>query len=349
MTARPVTRRPPSVAIVGAGMSGLACARALAASGWTVRLFEKSRGPGGRAATRRGDAGPYDHGAQYFTVREAAFAQAVARWQAAGVLAPWPARIVHLDRSGRPARAAEPDRTGRQVGLPGMSSLGRHLADGLDVAYGHTVCGTQREAGGWRLAVVAAAGAAPRTLPERWDWLVCSAPAPQTASLLAPLPTLAAAAAARTMQPCWATMVDFAENPDTGWDAAFVDDDVLAWAAREASRPGRPAGGRWVLHASVAWSVRHLEASSATVAASMVEAFARVAGVRALPRAAVAHRWRYARPDPALPMLPDRCLLDPIGRAGACGDWTSSGRMEEAWLSGIALAQKLSALDTGVM
>ena len=55
----------PSVAIIGAGMSGLAAARVLSDAGYAVTIFEKSRGVGGRAATRRRAGFIYDHGAQY--------------------------------------------------------------------------------------------------------------------------------------------------------------------------------------------------------------------------------------------------------------------------------------------
>ena len=61
------------IAIVGAGVAGLACARALADAGLHVQIFEKSRGVSGRMSTRRGELGQCDHGAQYFTARDPAF------------------------------------------------------------------------------------------------------------------------------------------------------------------------------------------------------------------------------------------------------------------------------------
>lgn len=42
-----------TVAIIGAGMAGLSCARALVQAGVAVELFDKGRGPGGRMSTRR--------------------------------------------------------------------------------------------------------------------------------------------------------------------------------------------------------------------------------------------------------------------------------------------------------
>lgn len=83
------------IAIIGAGVAGLSCGQALQDGGHVVALFDKGRSAGGRMATRRvpapaGDIA-FDHGAQYFTVRAPVLAAAVTSWQAAGVVARWPA------------------------------------------------------------------------------------------------------------------------------------------------------------------------------------------------------------------------------------------------------------------
>eukprot|EP01031_Cornospumella_fuschlensis_P052994 gene52994-64738_t len=67
-----------NIAIIGAGIAGITAARTLAQAGHHVHVFEKSRGAGGRMSTRLSNFGTFDHGAQYFTVRDARFAQALA-------------------------------------------------------------------------------------------------------------------------------------------------------------------------------------------------------------------------------------------------------------------------------
>jgi predicted NAD/FAD-dependent oxidoreductase len=67
-----------AVAIVGTGIAGLAAARYLRERGIACTLFDKSRGLGGRMATRRVDTLHFDHGAQFFTARSARFASLVA-------------------------------------------------------------------------------------------------------------------------------------------------------------------------------------------------------------------------------------------------------------------------------
>ncbi|MFO8005299.1 NAD(P)-binding protein [Thioalkalivibrio sp.] len=80
------------IAIIGAGRAGLSAANRLREAGADCTVFEKSRGLGGRMATRRVGSLQFDHGAQYFTARGARFAiplGAVAdRRQRGGMVAP---------------------------------------------------------------------------------------------------------------------------------------------------------------------------------------------------------------------------------------------------------------------
>ena len=93
-------RQPMHVAVVGAGMAGVAAARTLLQAGHRVTLIEKSRGFGGRMATRRTEFGGFDHGAQYFTVRDKRFETAL-RSNATSVVRPWSASTVRvLDEFG---------------------------------------------------------------------------------------------------------------------------------------------------------------------------------------------------------------------------------------------------------
>ena len=65
------------VAIVGAGMAGIACARTLAQAGHAVTVFERAPHSGGRTAALASPFGSFDTGAQYFTVRDARFQRAL--------------------------------------------------------------------------------------------------------------------------------------------------------------------------------------------------------------------------------------------------------------------------------
>ena len=327
-TAYPSLQR---VAVIGAGLSGLTCARTLADHNVAVTVFDKSRGVGGRCATRSDGPWRFDHGAQYFTIRDVRLAPLIESWQRRGVIALWQGALAVRENG---AWAAAKSGVRRWVAQPGMSALGRHLADGLDLQLGTTVAHVQREGKQWRL--VADTGADLGV----FDVVLTCVPAPQAIALVAPIaPELAARASAAVMHPTWATMVVLRERPSFAYDGAFLNDDaVLSWIARDASKPLRGADETWVLHATRQWTVEHLEDDAAAVAAAMTDAFAAVIGGTITPVHSVAHRWRFALPDP---VASEAALYDAARGIGAAGDWCGGPRVEGALLSGLALAGRV--------
>ena len=339
--ADPSTSPPVSVAIVGAGMSGLMAARTLADQGLRVRVFEKSRGPGGRMATRRTGEYAFDHGAQYFTARDERFGRSVESWSEEGLVARWEGRI-GVAKNG--TLAPKNSQTERYVGTPRMSGLTRHLAGGLDLGYTTRVGQILRDGKRWALA-----DAEGETLGT-FDVVLVTTPPEQAVPLLAEAPALARQAAAVEMLPCWAVMAVFEQTLPVPFDGLFVHDAPVAWAARNSSKPGRPAPESWVLHAAPAWSREHLEADPQTIPGPLLTAFFEATGLDpAEPAFAQAHRWRYSM---AAEPLEAGCLWDAGLRIGVCGDWCHTSRIEGAFLSGMAAAGRVleqSALSAGTV
>jgi renalase len=100
------SRQAQKIAVIGAGIAGITCARTLAQAGHSVHVFEKSKGLSGRMSTRRTPFGSFDHGAQYFTVRDPRFLKALST-------AP---QQVAIWKQGREKNTA-------MVGQPGMSAV----------------------------------------------------------------------------------------------------------------------------------------------------------------------------------------------------------------------------------
>ena len=125
-----MTGNHKSCIVVGAGISGLLAAEALKAEGWDVTVLDKGRGVGGRMATRRVGGGTFDHGAQFFTVRDARFSGLVEGWLGTGAAAEWSRGFA--DAEGRPNEDGHP----RYRGARGMTSIPKHVASGLDVRTG---------------------------------------------------------------------------------------------------------------------------------------------------------------------------------------------------------------------
>lgn len=320
------------IAVIGAGIAGLAAARELASAGLQPVVFDKGRGPGGRTSTRRAPPFAFDHGAQYFTVRDAHFAHVVQSWWAEGVAAPWNGRIVALEH----ARARElDDATLRFVGVPGMNALASRMAKELDVRCNTRVARADFSAQGWRLA-----GDDGASLGE-FDRLVATLPHPQALELFGANSAFAPRTARSVVHPCWAVLLGAAQRLELDFDGAFCADSALSWIARDSSKPGRPPHEAWVLHATPEWTRAHLEAPREHVLELLLAEFWRITGLREQHlEHRDAHRWRYALPAPVDGPV-EATWVDVERRLALAGDACVGGRIEGAFLSGRAAARAI--------
>ena len=358
--------KPARIAVIGAGVAGVACAAALAAVGLAVTLFDKSRGPGGRMSTRRGTFTPiqgdgldmaFDHGAQFFTARDPAFARVVQQGLREGWVAPWAPREV--DAVSLDAHALEP----RCVAVPGMPELARRLiGPGVQTCWSWPVAELQREPGSspqrstWRLR---RSDGDQGWHPEAFDHVVLAMPPEQAAALLAAhRPDWSAQARATPMWPCWTLMAlteaqpcALPDHPAWPFDASRPSrhnaSHPLGWLARNDSKPGRPrlpGLDAWVAQATPAWSQQHLECTPEQVVPMLLQALFEVIGQQPTVVHSAVHRWRFAQParTPGQEATPTEPWWDASLHLGVCGDFLGGGgRVESAWLSGHRLAQSM--------
>jgi predicted NAD/FAD-dependent oxidoreductase len=327
----------PRVAVVGAGIAGLACARELAARGAWVTVFEEGRAAGGRATTQVGEAGAFDHGAQYFTVSNHRFEPIAQRWVDCRLVRRWRGRIIAFS-NGELIDKTSP--TERFVGVPGMSAIGRFLAEGLEVRLNTRVRRMQRRGGLWLLHDERG-----RELSVSGFDIVCLAvPSPQAVQLLAGQSELGVTLARIDWEPCWAAMLALARASGLDFDGAFVNDDpILGWIARDSAKPDRSAiagiAERWVLHARPKWSREYFSMEPARAAQWLARAFSARVGRAITPHYLAAHRWRYATP---VNPVPTDYLWDEPQKIGMAGDWCNGARVEAAYLSGHGLAEAIA-------
>jgi len=327
------------IAVIGAGIAGLACADILQRAGRRVSLFDKSRGVGGRMSTRRGDDWQCDHGAQYFTARDADFYAEVSRWRQAGVADLWQPRLRVWDGALLPDADSAVERF---VGTPRMTAPARWLIDNflrddspkknLTLHLQTTIQRLERRHNGWHLFA-----AEHGWLTECFDAVLLALPAPQVLPLLEhKAPELAALAGRAKMRPCWALMLQYDAPLELPFDALFVNRGPLRWLARDTSKPARSGRETWLLHANADWSEQHLDSEADCVAAILSAAFAEIGGSPS--QTWTAHRWRYANTEQ---ILVDGCEWSATSGLGICGDWLNGGKVEGAWLSGRELARKV--------
>ena len=335
-------RNNQTIAVIGAGFAGSTCARTLSLAGHPVHVFDKSRGPGGRLATRRVEwidrrgqvcVTPFDHGALGITVRSAAFQSFLEQNLGAEWLAEWKPKLA---ADSLPLEKAER----LYLPLADMPSVCRHLLDGVSTTWSFAVDRLHRGRNGWQVEAHGTVHA------ELFDVVVLALPPAQAAPLLSPhRHDWAQQAEAVRMQPCW-TLLGVSDEPEPAlaWDLAQPSTGPLAWVLRNDRRPGRaPKLGQahWVAHAHADWSREHLEQPAAWIEQQMCAAVDDYLGHPLAWHHRVVHRWRYAMADS--PMASTPSAWDGTQGLGVCGDFLGGKGVEGAWRSAQSLCAAMLA------
>ncbi|MDX1634366.1 MAG: FAD-dependent oxidoreductase [Marinobacter sp.] len=329
-SSRPNVRR---AAIIGSGLSGLTAAHRLQAKGVTVTLFEKSRGPGGRLASKRLPDGSVDIGAQYFTIRNPAFRTFLNRYAGPDCYQPWQADLRYQKQSGK-WEGFLPDQ--RYVGVPRMTAISRRLSEGLTLHKQVRIGQLARASDGhWQLV---------DTDGQRFgafDAVIITTPPAQArdlleASDLEPLVHTFEEDIGR-MQACWTLVARFEPGLGLDYQGLQPRSDILQWAGNNSSKPGREDSGEWwVLHGRPDWSDEHRDAEPAFIESELLRVFTQATGVERKPEQTLTHRWLYARSSAKAG--PGHLWFDEQ-RVALIGDWLVGGRVEGAFDSAESLVR----------
>ena len=328
------------ILIVGAGLCGLHAATRLQAAGRSVLVLEKSRGLGGRAATRRWNNMPVDHGAQFFTAKSPEFVAQVSHWLEAGVCHEW-TRGLHRFSGGQlhePTDSSHP----RYACRAGMASLGRALGAPL----GEIV---HREAKVSRLAVLD--GQWQVTLEDgrliRSQSLLLTPPPAQSRALLAETVPMAAQELDRHRSwPCHAVAACFSRTELPWQGIQAPDDEVLTWIGHDTSKRPELHPDRTILmlHAAPSFSIANADAPEGEIAAALLRRASEMTSLDLCsPLEIFLQRWRYALPASGETPSGPIAHTSPAPLVVA-GDWCAGGRIEGAWTSGRDAAERLLAI-----
>ncbi|MGD8662784.1 MAG: NAD(P)-binding protein, partial [Desulfobacterales bacterium] len=296
----PVLGEPLSIAVIGGGLSGLFAARTLRDHGHYVQVFEKTNRPGGRTATQTDSTYAFDTGAQYFTARDERFRRYVKSWQMDGIVQPWKGKV-QVIKKGR--LTDEKQLTERWVGIPAMDAIAAHLATEIEIASNVTVASATTERGRWQLFDQH------HQIYGPYDAVIVAVPPPQAARFLKSCPELFDRVAMVKMQPCLAVMAVFEKPLDLPFDAAFIHQSPLRWAAKNNSKPRRPEPECWVFHANAEWSqtVYHRNDDKTAGRSLLVRFFESIGRTFVEP---IDQRFRYWQSAAAINPLSVGCLWD---------------------------------------
>lgn len=324
----------PHAIVVGAGIAGLIAARRLQKAGWTVRVLEKSKGLGGRMATRRFEKTPFDHGAQYFTMHSMFFRSLVEDLQDHGLAKGWCRGFLNTDR--------QPILDGYQrfYAPQGMNSIAKFIAEPLHIQTGALVTHLQQRANTWHLQTEAGES-------FEAEALILSAPVPQSLSLLEKAEQFELTEKQHTQlqalkyNPCIALMAILdgpSGLPEPG--AIRIEDPMspLLWIADNVQK-GIAETPSVTIHGTPHFSRKHWKIPREEAGTLLWEAARPYLSANLISQQS--HGWRFAQPQSV--MESQSFLIEsrvPLLLAGdAFGDLNNL--IEGAALSGLDAAQQL--------
>ena len=301
-----------------------------------------------------GPYGSFDIGAQYFTVRDPRFQQALDTVPQS--LRSWSLNSIQTrNAQGRKTSDPSTQRETHWVGMPDMQALplawaaplwesGRlHLGQSVRAINHHIVGGSSHNSHQWTLMLDTEDHGAQTA--SGFDTVILALPAPLTLQLLQTAPQgmeLAKTLSSVEMAPCWAMTLSYPMAAQAGlttlgpqWNAARSTHHRVSWLARESSKPGRAQIERWTIQASPAWSREHEQDDAPRASDKLRKAFAEITGIRATPAYAHAQLWHHAQ---TLTPLGQPFVWDARLQVGLCGDWCLGNRVEHAFVSGLDLA-----------
>lgn len=319
--------KKPKIAVIGAGLAGVSLATQLSEFA-EITVYEKSRGAGGRMSVRRSNSLSFDHGAQFFTARSEPFQRVVNDALAANAIVQWTPKITNLELHEKPFKREwfEPHYRGSN----GMNSLAKFMAADLNINPGIRVDHLNHEANSWFLIGEEGQPIGP------FDWVISAVPAPQALDLIPDTFVEKGKIENTEFSSCFALMLGFDIPLSLNFESAVIKHPVLAWMSVH--------DNSLLIHSRNDWASQNIDQKPDWVEAEMKDAV-----IELLPELAVGsyvahqvlHRWKFARCERA---LDQDYLLDGANHLAAIGDWCRGNRVEDAFLSGYMLAEKLKTL-----
>ncbi len=333
------------IAVIGAGMAGLICAQQLTQAGYSVRVIDKSRGIGGRVATRRLFDTKADHGACYLQPQGEVLQSLIALLVEKGDLELWTDNLQVQEKSS--SQKVNISSSLAYIAPGGMNVIAKFLAQGLEIHRNQLINSISiSSANQWHLT---------SNYSDEFtaSSVVVAIPAPQAVILLKPLAEnlldndFLTKLRGVEFYPCITVMAGYGDSsvklPE--WKAiAFKDNSILRWIGLDSSKRKNPPQPHFVIHSSADFAQTYFESQDLqSVGQDILQNAGYTLNLQWLnnPEWIQVHRWRYAFPKTSLEqsLLAAETSLPLV----CCGDWCGGNLIYSAIVSGIAAAEYINS------
>jgi renalase len=307
--------------VVGCGIAGSTIANLLAKK-YSVVVFDKARGPGGRASNRRyKNKLSFDHGLQYFSPKSNEFNKFILSLKKKNILKVWAGQ--HLDFTFK-----KRENSIKYIGSKGNNDICKYLIKNIQVNYNSTVTDIKLNSNYWTI-----------TLNHKdqvfFKNLILTCPFPQLKSLAAKHIDQKLFKSKVKMVPNITVMAAYKNYKKLPIDSIKFDDKVISWAAQENSK------GRFVAN-QILWTIQCTEDFSEKIIdlykkkknkyqIIILKKFQDLLGYQTKNIVFKnIHGWKYSY-NKSKTQLESYWKIN--YRLGICADWFKGPKAEDAWLS----------------
>lgn len=335
------------IGIIGAGIAGLTAGRLLARAGHEVTILEKSKGYGGRMATRYAGkdlSSKLDHGVSYFNAKSPEFQSFTAELLEKKLVRLWGDRFIFFNGEDLSAQDPNPVELTAYTSTDGMNRIGKYLARWVDVKNDALVGGfthlgaNRRKKRSWIVNMTSS-----ETFEA--DAIIIATPAPQAYGLLnTTIDEIETLKMVRLIDevsyaPAYSLMAGYGDRPLPGWQGIKCSRSPLRFISNESAKRENLEETTLVAQATEGFTREHRKSDEAEVTRLMIDSLARVAGGWAAdPEWTQLQFWRYSQPVSVIdaPFLDLESHESPLALVG---DYFKGNDLDAAYSSGYKLAK----------
>ena len=317
--------------VIGSGISGATIANLLNKK-FQVNLYDKGRGPGGRASFKRikGQVG-FDHGTQYFSPKTIEFKKFANRLIKIKILKKWSGNHIFLN-----SKKKENKKHIKIIGKKGNNDICKFLLKKVKCFYQSEVKKIYYKNKLWFLLFT---DGKIRT----YKGVILTCPFPQLKKLSEKFINNTFIKRKLKMDANITVMIAIKKNKKSPSSFLF-DDPVLGWAGNENTKKRfKSKYDLWTLQSTFKWANKNIDKNKKNLKKNskiLIDKFFKLTKIKKTKVIySINHGWKYSSNSKPLKI---RSYWDPQKKIGVCADWFIGPRLESGWISAHDLFKKIN-------
>ena len=317
--------------VIGSGISGATIANLLSKK-HSVILFDKARGPGGRASFKRinGKTG-FDHGTQYISPKSKEFKRFTKILIKKKILKVWGGKHVFLN-----SKKKEDKKHLKLIGKNGNNDISKYLLKKINCNYQSELKKIYYKDKSWHLYFADGKF-------KSFKNIILTCPFPQLKKLSKKFIKNSFLNKSIKMDANITTMIAIKKNEISNSSYLF-EDSILGWAGNENSKKRfKSRYDLWTLQSTFAWANKKINQNKEYKKKNskiMIDKFFQLSNIKKTKIEYILnHGWKYSSNSQPFKI---KSFWDSKLNLGICGDWFVGPRLEAGWISANDLYKKIS-------